>query len=242
LIAKTIRTAFAIETGMLSWLKTTVNMERSIELSTGPFCAWHSVRYPVPAKVELFTNPFLVMKHTNHNHGKSTASLRRNGMSRIERRIRKLRLPSRVRALIAADYARNLKECTRRGVMLRLQEGSYPFPAPLGYVNRGTGKVKQPDPLTAPLMRRAFELYANGCHTLKTLAEEMHRQGLRNTRGGRVMPSRFATLLKNPFYIGQVRDSQTGEKYAGKHQPLLRESVFNQVQKVLESERTGTKR
>jgi len=45
------------------------------------------------------------------------------------------RLTADIQAVIAADYIRNLKEETRKGIRGRLKQGLYPFPAPLGYVN-----------------------------------------------------------------------------------------------------------
>src|SRR5437899_1697442 len=72
------------------------------------------------------------------------------------------RLSADIQAVVAADYIRNLREETRKGFYGRLRQGLYPRPAPPGYLDCGGGKPKEPDPVQAPLVRQAFELYATG--------------------------------------------------------------------------------
>src|SRR5271155_6201404 len=66
------------------------------------------------------------------------------------------RLSADIQAVVAADYIRNLREETRKGFYGRLKQGLYPLPAPLGYLDRGKGKVKEVDPIMAPVVARAF--------------------------------------------------------------------------------------
>src|SRR6266705_3056357 len=88
------------------------------------------------------------------------------------------RLSADIQAVVAADYIRNLREETRKGFYGRIKQGLYPLPAPLGYVDCGKGNRKELDPVRAPLIRKAFELYATGKYNLDTLVEEMYRVGL----------------------------------------------------------------
>src|SRR5437867_7678272 len=85
------------------------------------------------------------------------------------------RLSADIQAVVAADYIRNLREETRKGFYGRLKQGLYPLPAPPGYLDRGGGKVKEIDPVNGPLVRKGFELYATGRHTLETLTGEIHQ-------------------------------------------------------------------
>lgn len=71
------------------------------------------------------------------------------------------RLSADIQAVVAADYIRNLREETKKGIYGRLRQGLYPFPARVGYLDKGKGNPKRPDPIQAPLVRRAFELYAS---------------------------------------------------------------------------------
>jgi len=144
------------------------------------------------------------------------------------------RLLADVQAVFATDYIRNLKEEVRKGIDGRLQQGLLPWGAPLGYRNNGTrGKVKTIDPVTGPMVRRAFELYATGTHSLETLGAELERMGLRNRQGGRVTRNGVSTLLNNPFYIGLIAHKRGGAVYKGAHEPLIGKQLFDRVQALL---------
>ena len=77
------------------------------------------------------------------------------------------RLSADIQAVVAADFIRNLRDETRKGFYGRIKQGLYPLPAPIGYLDRGGGKPKEPDPARAPLVRVAFELYATADHNLR---------------------------------------------------------------------------
>lgn len=143
------------------------------------------------------------------------------------------RLSADIQAVVAADFIRNLREETKKGFYGRLKQGLYPMPAPLGYLDRGKGKSKEPDPATADFIRQAFELYATGEYTLATLGNELHRRGLRNKKAGRVTKNGLSVLLHNPFYTGLIRLWTTGETFEGVHPPLVSRSTFDQVQRIL---------
>ena len=143
------------------------------------------------------------------------------------------RLSADIQAVVAADYLRNLREETRKGFYGRLKQGLYPLPAPLGYLDKGTGKPKEPDPAAAPLVRRAFTLYASGRHSLDTLLAELRRLGLRNRRGGALTRTGLSVILNNPFYFGLIRLRRTGETFLGVHEPLITKQLFDHVRRVL---------
>lgn len=143
------------------------------------------------------------------------------------------RLSADIQAVVAADYIRNLKEEIRKGFYGRLRQGYYPLPAPAGYLDQGGGRAKTPDPDTAPLVRRAFELYGSGRYSLETLRHEMARRGL-HRRGGRPYSKEgLASLLRNPFYCGVIRLRRTGETFDGNHPPLLSVALFDRVQRIM---------
>ncbi|MEL7174399.1 MAG: recombinase family protein, partial [Pseudomonadota bacterium] len=88
------------------------------------------------------------------------------------------RLTADIQAVIAADYIRNLREETIKGINGRLKQGLFPWGAPPGYLNQGGGKPKIPCPKTAPLIKLLFELYASRQYSYVNLLEEMHCCGL----------------------------------------------------------------
>src|SRR5438093_2023319 len=150
------------------------------------------------------------------------------------------RLSADIQAVVAADYIRNLREETRKGFYGRIKQGLYPLPAPLGYLDMGGGKLKEPDPAKAPLVKKTFELYGSGRYNLDGLVDEMFRLGLRNRGGGKITRNGLSVLLNNPFYIGLMRLKRTGETFPGGHEPLITKSLFERVQRIL-SGKTNTR-
>lgn len=144
------------------------------------------------------------------------------------------RLSADIQAVVSADYIRNLREETRKGFYGRLKQGLYPLPAPLGYLDRGKGKIKDIDPQTAPIIGKAFELYSSNQYSLHSLLAEVHRLGLRNRQGQSVSLTGLSTILNNPFYMGVMRVRSTGELFQGAHRPLVTKSLFERVQRILE--------
>lgn len=143
------------------------------------------------------------------------------------------RLSADIQAVVAADFIRNLREETRKGILGRLNQGLYPFAAPLGYLDAGSGMPKTIDPVRGPLVAEAFRLYATGRYTLETLAIELEGRGLRNRRGKRIPRAVLSRLLNNSFYAGLIRLKSTGEVHVGKHTPLIDMEIFQEVRRRL---------
>jgi site-specific DNA recombinase len=152
------------------------------------------------------------------------------------------RLSADIQAVVAAHYSRNLREEVKKGLYGRLKQGLYPFRAPIGYLDQGAAKVKIADPVRAPLIRQAFELYGSGRFSLPDLVKELHRMGLRNLNGGPVTMNGLVTILRNPFYVGLIRIEKTGQTFAGTHEPLVTTDAFEKAQKVLTGKRPDRSR
>jgi DNA invertase Pin-like site-specific DNA recombinase len=136
-------------------------------------------------------------------------------------------------AVIAAHYIRNLREEVKKGMRGRLKQGIYPLGAPIGYLNQGGGKAKIPDPVRAPYVRDAFELYADVRLSLRALSDELYERGFRTKSGIKVDANRLQKMLRNPFYIGIMQMKSSGESYVGIHQPIVSKAVFDRVQQNL---------
>lgn len=124
-----------------------------------------------------------------------------------------------------------------RGMRKKAEAGSYPGCAPVGYLNawQGNKRVILPDPTGAPLVQEAFRLAAEGNSSLRYMVEELTAQGLRSRNGRKLSVSALWSLLTNPTYIGMVR--LNGRVYPGKHQPLVSQELFDQVQHILTARR-----
>ena len=149
------------------------------------------------------------------------------------------RLSADIQAVVAADFIRNLRQETRKGFYGRLKQGLYPMRAPIGYRDMGKGKAKEPDPLKAPLVRDAFNLYASGQFNFDELIAELRKRGLRNQKGGNITMNGLTTMLNNPFYIGLIHIRKTNEIFQGIHTPLISKALYDEVQAVLAGKRIG---
>lgn len=146
-------------------------------------------------------------------------------------------LSADIQAVVAADFIRALRDEVKKGLYGRLKQGVYPLPAPVGYLDRGKAKLKEIDPVMAPLVKQMFELYATGRYGITDLRSEMHRRGLRNRNGGTFSRTGISVVLNNPFYIGLMRIKRSGQMFQGNHQPLIAKSLFDRVQRVLHGKR-----
>jgi site-specific DNA recombinase len=146
-----------------------------------------------------------------------------------------------IMAGIAEFYSRNLATEALKGMTQKAKSGGTPGKAPIGYLNtrqRIEGReirVVAVDPDLASHIQWAFEAYATGKYTIRTLAEALAARGVASDRGAsRARPlanSYVAKLLSNRYYLGYV--TFRGIEYKGKHQPLITQAVFDQVQQVL---------
>ncbi len=149
------------------------------------------------------------------------------------------RLAADIQAVIASDYIRNLREEALKGLYGRLKQGIYPFLAPVGYINNGGGKYKTLDPITAPLVKKAFGLYATGKFTLNTLTKHMSELGLNNSQGNTLSIKSMSKILNNPFYAGVLRVK--GKTFEGGHIPLISSTLFAEVRNILEGKGNSKK-
>ncbi len=144
----------------------------------------------------------------------------------------------RVKVATAEYYVRLLSENVKKGQKEKLAQGWIPTKPPIGYKTVGeTGhKIHIIDERVAPLVRKMFELYATGGHSVKTLAKKMYDEGLRSLKGNKLTNSRIHSLLRDPFYIGKIR--WNGEIKDGKHEPLISKELFDKVQAMLDRKNT----
>jgi len=145
------------------------------------------------------------------------------------------RLSADIQAVVAADYIRNLREEVRKGFYGRLRQGLLPLPAPLGYRDDGKGRPKSIDPITGPLVKTAFTLYATGSYSLDSLTEELHRLGLRQKNGVAINRNVVSRMLNKEFYAGIIHIKANGQRFEGIHPPLVSKQLFDRVKARLSS-------
>ena len=137
---------------------------------------------------------------------------------------------------VAKQYANNLREEVKKGVLEKLRQGWYPGTRPpVGYLHTGEKgqKTQIVDTEKAPLVKLAFELYDTGNFSIKTLSKELGSRGLTNQVGKPLSKSYVHQMLKDKFYIGMM--TWCGKEYPGKYEPIIDENLFERVQARLTS-------
>lgn len=130
-----------------------------------------------------------------------------------------------IHVAVAKHYVENLKEEVKKGMREKAEQGLYPGRAPLGYRNNPATRSVEVHPEKAPILKRIFELYASGNHSLMTL-----RKAVFTETGLKINRSYLETILKNPFYIG--RFIWRSIEYKGTHPPLISLELFQRVRDV----------
>lgn len=143
-----------------------------------------------------------------------------------------------IEIVLAKKYIANLSEEVKKGQKEKIAQGWLPTKPPIGYKTVGEKgrKIHVLDESKAPLVKKMFELYTSGTYSLKRLVETMYEEGLRTYGGNKLVKSRIADTLGDPFYYGKIRWKQ--ELYEGKHEPLIAQELFEKVQSLLKSKST----
>jgi site-specific DNA recombinase len=161
--------------------------------------------------------------------------------------------------MFAAHYSRVIGEKVRSAYERLRAEGRCLYPAPIGYLDRGSDN-KPLDHERAPVVKRIFELYASGDWSFSQLAKWAREQGLThrpsrrkrtrdeilNNVDPRTVPKlarpvgkkTIENILKNPFYIRKVvigKDDEGRDILADSkaHPALISTSLFLSVQQTL---------
>jgi site-specific DNA recombinase len=146
-------------------------------------------------------------------------------------------------ATFAEYYSNNLATEIKKGLHQKHQTGGTPFKPPIGYMPKrelmGNQDIRTVviDPERAPLVREAFDLYATGNWSTRSLTRHLEQRGLRS-RPTPKLPARplqvasVHKMLKNPYYVGIV--VYRGVRVPnGIHEPLIDRDTFDRVQALL---------
>lgn len=157
-----------------------------------------------------------------------------------------------VMAAAAAARRIEISEEVKRGIKRKVEVGGTNGLAPIGYLNDREplpqgGEVRTViiDKQRGPLIVWAFETYATGLYSLSDIVVLLEARGLttRPTRRHGPHPlslSQVHRLLSNPYYAGYV--THNGHVYQGRHEPLISQEQYDQVQSVLVAHRHSGER
>ena len=141
---------------------------------------------------------------------------------------------------MANQYVRDLAYNTKRGLRAKAARGEFPSVAPLGYRNNPKTKRIDVDRKKAPLVVKAFEMYAKNNSRYEDIANFFFEKGIKSVeqkrrwkgKGGKILHSdRIKQILTNTFYYGDFE--YAGEMHHGTHTPIISKKLFDEVQKVI---------
>ncbi|WP_317173973.1 recombinase family protein [Mucilaginibacter glaciei] len=122
------------------------------------------------------------------------------------------------------------------------KEGRYMATAPVGYKNRtldGGRKTIVPYEPVASVLQWAFDELSIGQNTVVEIYRQAKAKGLPCSKNN------FWHALRNPVYIGKIVIPKLKEEESymvdGQHEPLIKPSVFYEVQDVLEGRKRRLK-
>jgi site-specific DNA recombinase len=145
-------------------------------------------------------------------------------------------------AAFAHHDNRRRAEVTIAGMKAALSAGRWTFHPPIGYLQAFDAAGRRtivPDPERAPLIRKAFELYATGLHSKAEVLKVITELGLRTRKGGKVSMQTFHQTLRKPIYAGWLTVKSWGdlEPMRGDFEPLVTDDTFKTVQAVLDGKK-----
>ncbi|WP_454045269.1 recombinase family protein [Chryseobacterium sp. Marseille-Q8038] len=143
---------------------------------------------------------------------------------------------------LAVPEAENTRRAqnTANGIRRAKLMGRYPNKAPIGFINltlmdgKKTIAPKEPE---ADIIKWSFHQAAQNDHKISEIMKMANEKGLICSR------SHFFRILRNPVYCGLISvklKSNEEQMIKGLHEPLISESLFYQVQSVINTKRKTT--
>jgi len=101
-------------------------------------------------------------------------------------------------------FSDNLVKNVKRGIRQKLRRGEWLTLAPFGYVNNPKTRQIEPHPAKSKIVARAFEEFAKGTHTLKSMSEFLAELGVETKNRTPLAKYSIHHLLTNRAYLGFV--------------------------------------
>jgi site-specific DNA recombinase len=128
-----------------------------------------------------------------------------------------------------AEFDNNVRtERTKAGMVERLNQGVWVWPAPLGYYRPYKGSNLVPHPTKAQYIRLIFEQYSRGIYTYRDVAEFISAKGFRSCNGKPISFQQVEKILRNPVYTGLIE--AWGQTWAGSFPAIISRELFDRCQ------------
>ena len=144
--------------------------------------------------------------------------------------------------MFARSYVLQLSDNVKRKLESMKRNGQWITKPPIGYKSVYPTEADKerrkrsdiiPDPDTSHLVKKMFELYANGT-SVELLAEKLGEMGLNGTKNKKpIRPNVVYNCLTNPFYYGEMQSN--GRIYPHQYQPLISRQLFLKCRQKMDS-------
>ena len=143
----------------------------------------------------------------------------------------------KMNVLLAGNYTDSLSYNVIRSRRIKLNQGQCQGRVPLGYLNKRDDENKAiviVDPERGPIIKRLYQEYATGKHSIRTVWDISKTLGLtsraKHHKGQPVCKNAIYDILTNPFYYGEM--CINGEFYKHNYEPIISKELFDKVQKT----------
>lgn len=125
---------------------------------------------------------------------------------------------------------------TVNGMRSRVEQGSWPHTAPVGYLKQDRRVI--PDPEYADKIKDILMTFAKGGHTVASIGRYAAGLGITTKRGRAKSDSAMRSILQNPIYAGYLKSKLVQDMVKGLHKPLVSFDVIQENIDIL----NGTKK
>ena len=136
--------------------------------------------------------------------------------------------------MMAQAYVDSLKDNVKRSIDYKIKKGEYIAQAPLGYQNVPKNQRQDTDVILDEtrcfLIKRLFQEYATGTHTLRDMVGLAKRWGLNNRSGKSLVRSQIHRILQDPFYVGIM--TIKGQQHQHRYPWIIDDETFAKCQQV----------
>ena len=144
--------------------------------------------------------------------------------------------------MFAKIYMLQLSDNVKRSNKKKWELGEWCGPAPIGYRNRTLENGRKDivlDKERAPLIKKAFDLYATGNYTFKMIAKEMRKDGLTTLKSGKKRTfGQIQEMIANPFYCGQMK--VIDKLYPHRYPVIVEKWIFDKCADIREGRNTSS--
>ena len=131
-----------------------------------------------------------------------------------------------------AEFDNSIRsERSKGGMIEKVKQGFWVWRPPMGYKRLSKGGNLVVDDEIAPYIKMAFEEYAKGTYSYRSLSDFLEERGFRTRTGKKPCQQLMEKIIRNPIYCGLIR--VWGQETKGVFAAIIDEELFIRCQPEL---------